>query len=30
MSLLNRAGFKCPTPIINKQNKTINDYREKN
>ncbi len=29
MSLLNRAGFKCPTPIINKQNKTINDYRGK-
>ncbi len=29
MSLLNKAGFKCPTPIINKYNKTITEYEGK-
>ena len=29
MSSLNKAGFKCPTPIINKQNQTITDYEGK-
>jgi len=29
MSSLNRAGFKCPTPLINKQNATITDYEGK-
>ena len=29
MSLLNKGNFKCPTPIINKQNKTITDYNGK-
>ena len=26
MSSLNKANFKCPTPIINKHNKTITEY----
>jgi len=29
MSSLNKAGFKCPTPLINKQNQTITDYEGK-
>ncbi len=29
MSLLHKAGFKCPTPIINKKNETITDYEGK-
>ena len=29
MSSLNNAGFKCPTPLINKQNQTITDYEGK-
>jgi len=29
MSSLNKANFKCPTPIINKQNKTITDFEGK-
>ena len=29
MSLLNKANFKCPTPIKNKQNKTLIDYKGK-
>ncbi len=29
MSLLHEKNFKCPTPIINKQNKTITEYKGK-
>ena len=29
MSSLNKANFKCPTPIINEQNKTITDFEGK-
>ena len=29
MSSLNKANFKCPAPIINKQNKTITDFEGK-
>ena len=29
MTSLNEANFKCPTPIINKKNKTITDYEGK-
>ena len=29
MSLLNKSNFKCPSPIINKQNKTITDFENK-
>ena len=29
MSSLNRSNFKCPAPIINKQNKTITDFEGK-
>ncbi len=29
MSSLNKANFKCPTPVINKQNKTITDFEGK-
>ena len=26
MSSLNKAGFKCPTPVTNKKNETLTDY----
>ncbi len=29
MSSLNKAGFKCPTPVTNKKNETITDYEGK-
>ena len=29
MSSLNKSNFKCPAPILNKQNKTITDYEGK-
>ena len=29
MSSLNKSNFKCPAPIINKQNKTITDFEGK-
>ena len=29
MSLLNKANFKCPAPIINNKNKTITDFEGK-
>ena len=29
MSRLNKSNFKCPAPIINKQNKTITDFEGK-
>ena len=29
MSSLNKANFKCPTPIINEQNKTITEFEGK-
>ena len=29
MSSLNNAKFKCPTPILNKQGKTITDFESK-
>ncbi len=29
MSSLNKAGFQCPTPIMNKEKKTITDYEGK-
>ena len=29
MISLNKANFKCPAPILNKQNKTITDYEGK-
>ena len=29
MAGLNEANFKCPTPIVNNQKKTITDYKEK-
>ena len=30
MTHLNKAGFKCPVPIINKQKKTITKFEDKN
>ena len=29
MSSLNKSNFKCPAPILNKQNKTITDFEGK-
>ena len=29
MSELNKANFKCPVPILNKQNETLTDYKGK-
>ena len=29
MSSLNKSNFKCPAPIINKENKTITDFEDK-
>ena len=29
MSFLNKANFKCPVPILNKQKKTITNYNDK-
>ena len=29
MTSLNKSGFKCPTPIINKQKKSISEYNKK-
>ena len=29
MSSLNKSNFKCPAPIINKQNQTITDFEGK-